>query len=167
MIRRPPRSTLFPYTTLFRSSTGCADENGLLPTRGARGLGIGPGRGPGVIPGRGAWPGGCPGAGGFGCPGEGADGRSGAGPGRAGASVTAEACGAAGLAGVAVASPLPPAVPMALSRALSSDVSGALAAGALAAAFAGAFSAALPPPKDSRSRRATGASTVDDADLTN
>src|SRR2546430_11639506 len=24
MIRRPPRSTLFPYTTLFRS--GCADE---------------------------------------------------------------------------------------------------------------------------------------------
>src|SRR3712207_7199220 len=24
MIRRPPRSTLFPYTTLFRSSTGAA-----------------------------------------------------------------------------------------------------------------------------------------------
>src|SRR2546430_13453609 len=24
MIRRPPRSTLFPYTTLFRSSTGIA-----------------------------------------------------------------------------------------------------------------------------------------------
>src|SRR2546422_5626702 len=24
MIRRPPRSTLFPYTTLFRSSTSCA-----------------------------------------------------------------------------------------------------------------------------------------------
>src|SRR5256885_14944490 len=23
MIRRPPRSTLFPYTTLFRSSIGC------------------------------------------------------------------------------------------------------------------------------------------------
>src|SRR6266542_3413442 len=23
MIRRPPRSTLFPYTTLFRSATGC------------------------------------------------------------------------------------------------------------------------------------------------
>src|SRR5437763_7893714 len=23
MIRRPPRSTLFPYTTLFRSVTGC------------------------------------------------------------------------------------------------------------------------------------------------
>src|SRR2546422_4232890 len=25
MIRRPPRSTLFPYTTLFRSRTGDAD----------------------------------------------------------------------------------------------------------------------------------------------
>src|SRR2546425_8681208 len=24
MIRRPPRSTLFPYTTLFRSGLGCA-----------------------------------------------------------------------------------------------------------------------------------------------
>src|SRR2546430_11534806 len=24
MIRRPPRSTLFPYTTLFRSEAGCA-----------------------------------------------------------------------------------------------------------------------------------------------
>src|SRR5688572_31803831 len=24
MIRRPPRSTLFPYTTLFRSSTACS-----------------------------------------------------------------------------------------------------------------------------------------------
>src|SRR3712207_8079441 len=26
MIRRPPRSTLFPYTTLFRSGTGCPLE---------------------------------------------------------------------------------------------------------------------------------------------
>src|SRR5688572_31293542 len=25
MIRRPPRSTLFPYTTLFRSDTACLD----------------------------------------------------------------------------------------------------------------------------------------------
>src|SRR3712207_8846147 len=25
MIRRPPRSTLFPYTTLFRSSTTCSE----------------------------------------------------------------------------------------------------------------------------------------------
>src|SRR5438034_7240909 len=27
MIRRPPTSTLFPYTTLFRSSTGTAHHN--------------------------------------------------------------------------------------------------------------------------------------------
>src|SRR5256885_16580097 len=27
MIRRPPRSTLFPYTTLFRSMTGQQEEN--------------------------------------------------------------------------------------------------------------------------------------------
>src|SRR3712207_9338789 len=26
MIRRPPRSTLFPYTTLFRSALGIADD---------------------------------------------------------------------------------------------------------------------------------------------
>src|SRR2546430_7860672 len=26
MIRRPPRSTLFPYTTLFRSRYGCAGD---------------------------------------------------------------------------------------------------------------------------------------------
>src|SRR2546429_4685949 len=26
MIRRPPRSTLFPYTTLFRSEAACLDE---------------------------------------------------------------------------------------------------------------------------------------------
>src|SRR3712207_8136866 len=32
MIRRPPRSTLFPYTTLFRSLTVAAfDEMGALP----------------------------------------------------------------------------------------------------------------------------------------
>src|SRR2546427_657908 len=33
MIRRPPRSTLFPYTTLFRSkeaTSGCADEPVLI-----------------------------------------------------------------------------------------------------------------------------------------
>src|SRR2546430_13632565 len=28
MIRRPPRSTLFPYTTLFRSPGGCAKQSG-------------------------------------------------------------------------------------------------------------------------------------------
>src|SRR3712207_8982416 len=38
MIRRPPRSTLFPYTTLFRSERGR-----LKPDGGARGL-RGPGR---------------------------------------------------------------------------------------------------------------------------
>src|SRR2546425_12742222 len=32
MIRRPPRSTLFPYTTLFRSQTRAATERGLLDT---------------------------------------------------------------------------------------------------------------------------------------
>src|SRR5438309_6152916 len=31
MIRRPPRSTLFPYTTLFRS-----DQTSIRPRRGAR-----------------------------------------------------------------------------------------------------------------------------------
>src|SRR3712207_7877386 len=33
MIRRPPRSTLFPYTTLFRSITG-PGGHGSLPMRG-------------------------------------------------------------------------------------------------------------------------------------
>src|SRR5437899_6853757 len=27
MIRRPPRSTLFPYTTLFRSFTACLEDD--------------------------------------------------------------------------------------------------------------------------------------------
>src|SRR5476651_2862829 len=31
MIRRPPRSTLFPYTTLFRSVRGVRDRSGLCP----------------------------------------------------------------------------------------------------------------------------------------
>src|SRR3712207_8036919 len=38
MIRRPPRSTLFPYTTLFRSSTGFKTVN---PTIVAVGRNIG------------------------------------------------------------------------------------------------------------------------------
>src|SRR5256885_3123849 len=33
MIRRPPRSTLFPYTTLFRSRRPCADIE-VVPDRG-------------------------------------------------------------------------------------------------------------------------------------
>src|SRR3712207_6850534 len=32
MIRRPPRSTLFPYTTLFRSSDGCRCGSGRYGT---------------------------------------------------------------------------------------------------------------------------------------
>src|SRR3712207_7856460 len=34
MIRRPPRSTLFPYTTLFRSHLG--EQDGLAPQAGGR-----------------------------------------------------------------------------------------------------------------------------------
>src|SRR3712207_8607272 len=30
MIRRPPRSTLFPYTTLFRSSLGIETKGGVM-----------------------------------------------------------------------------------------------------------------------------------------
>src|SRR5260370_17041499 len=33
MIRRPPRSTLFPYTTLFRSTVRRADDDGGGPAR--------------------------------------------------------------------------------------------------------------------------------------
>src|SRR3712207_1484760 len=36
MIRRPPRSTLFPYTTLFRSVLGWAADEALLARAGAR-----------------------------------------------------------------------------------------------------------------------------------
>src|SRR6266513_5408634 len=37
MIRRPPRSTLFPYTTLFRSpGRTCDDRRGADPRRGPR-----------------------------------------------------------------------------------------------------------------------------------
>src|SRR2546426_11793179 len=43
MIRRPPRSTLFPYTTLFRSEVGEAGQAKLLASKvllvGAGGLG--------------------------------------------------------------------------------------------------------------------------------
>src|SRR2546430_8195655 len=33
MIRRPPRSTLFPYTTLFRSSNNAATSSNDAPTK--------------------------------------------------------------------------------------------------------------------------------------
>src|SRR2546430_3306550 len=36
MIRRPPRSTLFPYTTLFRSRTQTREEWPALPDPGER-----------------------------------------------------------------------------------------------------------------------------------
>src|SRR3989449_3185961 len=39
MIRRPPRSTLFPYTTLFRSRVDCRE-----PQRGSPVPGAAPGR---------------------------------------------------------------------------------------------------------------------------
>src|SRR2546425_9419294 len=42
MIRRPPRSTLFPYTTLFRSRTGPAarrtERSGPSPSQASPGL---------------------------------------------------------------------------------------------------------------------------------
>src|SRR2546430_259319 len=52
MIRRPPRSTLFPYTTLFRSPPGLGDlpdlvGPGLHPTDG---IGPGPVGGVGGLP---------------------------------------------------------------------------------------------------------------------
>src|SRR5437773_6881900 len=36
MLRRPPRSTLFPYTTLFRSSARWRCSGGATPSRGAK-----------------------------------------------------------------------------------------------------------------------------------
>lgn len=180
-------------------STGCAEENGLLPTRGVRtpGLGIGPGRGPGVAPGCGACGGAaCPGVGAAG-PGvggaggagfalaagaAGAGGAAGAagvagGAGGAGVAAAAGRLGAAGLAGAPVDAPLPTALssarssaaPVADGTAFSAGLAtiGALAGGADWGLFAAPPPADLPPPNDSRSRRATGASTVDDADLTN
>src|SRR5690349_23445502 len=35
MIRRPPRSTLFPYTTLFRSGKRVRDDRAQVPVDGA------------------------------------------------------------------------------------------------------------------------------------
>src|SRR3989442_10189537 len=51
MIRRPPRSTLFPYTTLFRSPTPGVDQRAARPAahrRGTDGAEIGSGRSGGV-----------------------------------------------------------------------------------------------------------------------
>src|SRR2546429_10025103 len=38
MIRRPPRSTLFPYTTLFRSSLGLTEDGQMFYERCAQAL---------------------------------------------------------------------------------------------------------------------------------
>src|SRR2546430_14460613 len=43
MIRRPPRSTLFPYTTLFRSSEHQANCDQLRPTENTTENGAAPG----------------------------------------------------------------------------------------------------------------------------
>src|SRR2546422_3677119 len=46
MIRRPPRSTLFPYTTLFRSRSSSGSSRSDLPTErgGPAGLALWPSR---------------------------------------------------------------------------------------------------------------------------
>lgn len=126
----------------------------MLPTRGGRGrpgLGAaGPGRGPGAA----GWakPDAASAAGAGGAGGE-------AGSGGAGGAAGAAGAGAAGLAtggtGGAVDTAPPPAE--------AGAGVGAAFAGAAVAGAAGA----LPPPNASRKRRATGASTVDDADFTN
>lgn len=140
-------------------STGCADENGLLPTRGGRGApGLGPGaagRGPGG--GVGAGPGwaGAAGAAAVGVTGAAAAGVTGG----AGGAGTGAGVGAAGLAGAGPGTGAGAPVPTGVGA-------GAGLAGALGAA-SGLLAEGLPPPNDSRSRRATGASTVEDADLTN
>ncbi len=125
-------------------STGCAEENGLFPTRGVRAAGFGAaGRGPGVGPGRVVLGAGAAAAAG-GCSATGAGAGGGAG-----------GSGAAGAAGLGAAG---------LAAGAAALAAGFAAAAPLPDAFSGA---GLLPPYDSRSRRATGASTVDDADLTN
>jgi hypothetical protein len=124
-------------------STGCADENGLLPTRGVRAAGLGaagdgPGRGPFVGPGR---AGGAAGVGG-------ADAAAGG----AAAGGSAGAAGAAGLGAGAFSG----------AALVAAGLAGAPFPSVLTFAAAG-----FAPPNDSRRRRATGASTVEDADFTN
>ncbi len=148
-------------------STGWADENGLLPTRGERGApgrpgfgAAGPGRGP-------AAPGAAAGGGAIGAAvaAGGATGVCSTGAGMAG-------FGAVGIGdGAATGVTVPPSEGAATVVGASLTVActgfaGALA-GAFAGAFTGAFSAGFAPPNASRNRRATGASTVEEADLTN
>src|SRR5206468_10496215 len=49
MIRRPPRSTLFPYTTLFRSCEGAAQEHPRAHAPPPRGGGAAPASGGGAL----------------------------------------------------------------------------------------------------------------------
>lgn len=156
--RGPPGPGRGPCGRGAGRSTGWAEENGLLPTRGGRGMpglgAAGPGRGPGVGPGRaGAGAGAAAAAGATGAAGAagtgGAGGGGAAGIGAAGLGAGAwggaAATGAAGI-GAGLGAPLPDGLGAGLAAGLSAD---------------------LPPPNASRNRRATGASTVDDADLTN
>ncbi len=151
-------------------STGCCVENGLLPTRGVRGagLGAGPGRGPGVGPGRdgagaGADAAGWAGASAAGCAGAVATGSAGAGGGTGAAGAGAAGLGAAGFAGAGAAGT------GAAAAAAAAGVAGVAdgAAGAPLPALLALSGVDLLPPNFSRNRRATGASTVEEADLTN
>src|SRR3712207_7045896 len=40
MIRRPPRSTLFPYTTLFRSRSGAQPVSGIWASHATKSAGV-------------------------------------------------------------------------------------------------------------------------------
>lgn len=139
-------------------STGWADEKGLLPTRGVRAPGLGPG-----AAGRG------PGAGAVGGAAGVAGGAAGAltcAAGAGGASATGGAVGADGLAGTGACGRGASLTGAGLGAA-GVGAAGVGAAGVAAAAGSSRLAAGLPAPNDSRNRRATGASTVDDADLTN
>src|SRR2546426_5843245 len=56
MIRRPPRSTLFPYTTLFRSGLGTRSQRGAVLADDHRGDALGQQLGLDGIAGEGALP---------------------------------------------------------------------------------------------------------------
>jgi hypothetical protein len=137
-------------------STGCAVENGLLPTRGMRAAGFGVGRGPGIGPGR------------VGLGADVADVAASAPPPGAGAASGCSGTGASGGAAGSDAGGAAGLGPAGFAAAGAACTPGPLVALAAAAPLPAVLSCAgLPPPKDSRSRRATGASTVEDADLTN
>lgn len=147
--RGPPGPGRGPCGRGIGRSTGCWVENGLLPTRGTRGAGLGAlGDGPGRGPGRAAGAAGA--AGGAAAAGGATGGASAAGAAGLGAGAFAGSWGMGALAGAAgVAAVVPGFAADPFPSALTFSAAG------------------FPPPKDSRSRRATGASTVEDADLTN